>query len=59
MIDNQALLEQIQSTLQETSVLYQSSRALTDASSPSEIIDVVVNYLIGPHVNQVFVASAQ
>jgi len=56
IIDNQALLEQIQSTLQETSVLYQSSRALTDASSPSEIIDVVINYLIGPHVNQVFIA---
>ena len=56
IIDNQALLEQIQSTLQETSVLYQSSRALTDASSPTEIIDVVINYLIGPHVNQVFIA---
>lgn len=56
VIDNQVLLAQIQSTLQETSVLYQSSRALTDATSPEEIIDVVVNYLIGPHVNQVFVA---
>ena len=56
VIDNQALLEQIQSTLQETSVLYQSSRALTDATTPSDIVDVVVNYLIGPHVNQVFVA---
>jgi len=56
VIDNQALLGQIQSTLQETSVLYQSSRALTDATSSTEIIDVVVNYLIGPHVNQVFVA---
>lgn len=56
VIDNQALLQQIQSTLQETSVLYQSSRALNDATSPSEIIDVVINYLIAPHVNQVFVA---
>jgi GAF domain-containing protein/DNA-binding response OmpR family regulator len=56
IIDNQALLEQIQATLQETSVLYQSSRALTDASSTTEIIDVVINYLIGPHVNQVFIA---
>lgn len=56
VIDNQTLLRQIQSTLQETSVLYQSSRALTDATTPSEIIDVVINYLIGPHVNQVFVA---
>lgn len=56
VIDNQVLLEQIQSTLQETSVLYQSSRALTDAQSTTDIIDVVVNYLIGPHVNQVFVA---
>jgi len=56
VIDNQALLGQIQSTLQETSVLYQSSRALTDATTSEEIIDVVVDYLIGPHVNQVFVA---
>ena len=56
VIDNQTLLEQIQSTLQETSVLYQSSRALADATTPTEIIDIVVNYLIGPHVHQVFVA---
>lgn len=56
VIDNQTLLRQIQSTLQETSVLYQSSRALTDATTTTEIIDVVINYLIGPHVNQVFVA---
>ncbi len=56
VIDNQALIVQQRATLQETSILYQSSRALTDATSSHQIIDVVVNYLIGPHVNQVFVA---
>jgi len=56
VIDNQLLLEQIQNTLQETSVLYQASKALLETSSPQEIIEVIVNYLIEPHINQVFVA---
>lgn len=56
VIDNQLLLEQVQSTLQETSVLYQASKALLDSTTPKEIIDVVVNFLIEPHINQVFIA---
>ncbi len=56
VIDNNLLFEQIQSTLQETSVLYQASRALTQATNPSEIVDVIVNYLIEPHVTHVFMA---
>lgn len=55
VVDNMVLLEQIQSTLQETSVLYQASRALIEASSPQDIVDVIVNYLIEPHVTNVFV----
>lgn len=54
VVDNNLLFEQIQSTLQETSVLYQASRALTQATTPSEIVDVFVNYLIEPHVSHVF-----
>jgi len=53
VLDNQILLEQIQSTLNETSTLYQASRALNEADDPQDIIDVVTNYLIEPHVNQV------
>ena len=56
VVDNILLFEQIQSTLEETSVMYQASRALTDAATPDEIVDVVVNYLIHPYVNQVFLA---
>lgn len=56
VLDNILLLEEIQTTLEETSVLYQASRALTQASGPEEILDVVVDYLIPQHVNQVFMA---
>ncbi|MCS6836902.1 MAG: GAF domain-containing protein [Anaerolineae bacterium] len=56
VLDNITLLEQIQSTLQETSILYQASRALTEANSPADIVDVIVNYLIEPHIDQVFIA---
>jgi GAF domain-containing protein/CheY-like chemotaxis protein len=56
VIDNQVLLEQVQSTLQETSVLYQASKALLETSEPEGIIEVIVNYLIEPHINQVFIA---
>ncbi len=56
ILNNLILFDQIQRTLEETSILYQASRALSDATTPVEIIDVVVNYLIPPHVNQVFIA---
>ncbi|MCU0513611.1 MAG: GAF domain-containing protein [Anaerolineae bacterium] len=56
VIDNQLLFQQIDSTLQETSVLYQASRALIEVSEPAEIINVIVTYLIEPHINQVFIA---
>ncbi len=56
VIDNQLLLEQIQSTLQEQSVLYQASKALLETSQPHDILDVMVNFVIEPHVNQVFIA---
>jgi len=56
VIDNILLFEQIQSTLEETSVLYQASRALTEASTAEDILNVVVNYLIQPHTHQVFIA---
>lgn len=56
VINNQLLLEQIQNTLQETSVLYQASRALTQATSSDEVLQVVVNYLIDSHVDHVFIA---
>ena len=56
VIDNYLLLEQIQSSLEETSVLYQASRALTDASTPTEVINVVVSHLTNRPISQVFIA---
>jgi GAF domain-containing protein/DNA-binding response OmpR family regulator len=56
VFNNIALFEQTQATLEETSTLYQASKALSDATNASEILDVVVRYLIGDHVSQVFVA---
>lgn len=55
-IENQSLLVQVQSTLQETSVLYQASRALTEVETPEEIVDVITTNLIEAHINQVFIA---
>ncbi|MBC8100628.1 MAG: GAF domain-containing protein, partial [Armatimonadetes bacterium] len=56
VLDNLVLVEEIQSTLQETTVLYQAGRNLFNAATPQEILDVVINFLIEPHVDQAFVA---
>jgi PAS domain S-box-containing protein len=50
------LFDQIQGSLEETSTLYQAGRALTDARKAEDILDVVVTYLVAPHVKQVFIA---
>jgi GAF domain-containing protein/DNA-binding response OmpR family regulator len=53
VIDNMVLLEQIQNTLQETSTLYQASRALIEASTPADIVNVAVSNLTDGSVNSV------
>jgi GAF domain-containing protein/CheY-like chemotaxis protein len=50
------LFDQIQGSLEETSTLYQASRALADASEVDDILEVIVEYLIAPHINHVFIA---
>ena len=55
-MDNYLLLDQIQNSLEETSILYQASRALNDASTPTEILDVIVSHLISRPITQVFIA---
>ncbi|MBC7809728.1 MAG: GAF domain-containing protein, partial [Burkholderiales bacterium] len=54
IIDNILLFEQIQSNLEETSILYQASRALGDVTRPEEILEIVINYLMQPGVTQIF-----
>ncbi len=56
VVDNYLLLEQIQKSLEETSILYQASRALNDATTPEEILDVIVNHLTNRPISQVFMA---
>jgi GAF domain-containing protein/DNA-binding response OmpR family regulator len=56
VVDNMLLLNQIQNTLQETSVLYQASRALSETNNPQDIVDVVVDQLVEPHVTRVILA---
>ena len=56
VVDNYLLLDQIQNSLEETSILYQASRALNDASTPDEILDVIVSHLISRPITQIFIA---
>ena len=56
VLDNIALVSEIRTALEETSTLYQANRQLIEASSPQEIVQAVVDYLIEDHVDQVFMA---
>ncbi len=54
--NNIILFKQIQNALEETSVLYQANRALSDATTTADVLDVVVNYLVEPSISLVFIA---
>ncbi|HRL10917.1 MAG TPA: GAF domain-containing protein, partial [Aggregatilineales bacterium] len=56
VLDNLSLVEEIQSTLDETTVLYQAVSGLTEADDPGDILNTVVDYIIEPHVDLVFIA---
>jgi GAF domain-containing protein/CheY-like chemotaxis protein len=56
VIDNQLLVEQTQANLREANVLYNVSREINAVSQVEEIIDIVTEYLAGPHISQVFIA---
>ncbi|TVR23609.1 MAG: GAF domain-containing protein [Anaerolineaceae bacterium] len=49
LLNTFALFSQIQSSLEETSTLYQASRDLYEATSPTEILNVAVTQLVGSH----------
>ena len=57
VIDNYLLVERIQSTLDETSSLYQASRALGDASEPEQILRIVADFLLGTEITQAFIVQ--
>ena len=54
--DNILLLDQIQANLRETSVLYEATRALSDASTPADVLDIAQRYLGGGRITQAFIA---
>jgi GAF domain-containing protein/CheY-like chemotaxis protein len=58
-IDNRYLIEQTRSTLEETTVLYRATRALAgkEVATPSDILEIVIDNLIGEHIDQAFVVS--
>ncbi len=56
IIDNILLFGQINSTLEETSTLYQASRALSDAATPADILNVVITHLQNRSISTAFVA---
>ncbi len=59
VLDNQLLLERVQVTLDETNVLYQSSRALSDANTVDDILDVIITYMLNRPVSQVFIVMLE
>jgi len=56
VISNFLLFNQIQTTLDETSILYEASRALSNATTTEDILQVVVTHLTNRPVTQVFLA---
>lgn len=56
VFDNILLLSQIQSTLQETSVLYQASRALSDTDTAEGVLEIATHFLAERPNSTAFVA---
>ena len=54
--DNILLLDQIQANLRETSVLYEATRALADARTPADVLELVKTHLSGGRLDQAFIA---
>ncbi|MEZ4671383.1 MAG: GAF domain-containing protein [Anaerolineae bacterium] len=55
-IDNRNLQRRTEAAFQEASILYETSRALANITSPEEIVNVLRAKTIMPHVNQIFMA---
>jgi GAF domain-containing protein/CheY-like chemotaxis protein len=55
-LDNRYLFQRTESALQEASVLYQASRALSEGATHHDILQTVVNHLLHDEITQVFIA---
>ena len=56
VFDNILLLDQIQSALQETSILYQASRALSDTGTAEGVLRIATDFLTERPISLAFVA---
>ncbi len=52
-LDNFVLVQQTQESLEETAILYQTSRGIANAASAKEEIDAVVDFAVPPFVTSV------
>lgn len=52
-LDNFVLVQQTQESLEETAILYQTSRSIANAASAKEEIDAVVDFAVPPFVTSV------
>ncbi len=53
VLNNLALFEQIEEALAETRILYETSRALSDASTPRDILRAIVDHMTNRPIDQV------
>jgi GAF domain-containing protein/DNA-binding response OmpR family regulator len=53
VLSNLALFEQIEEALAETRILYETSRALSDASTPRDIVNAIVDHMTDRPIDQV------
>lgn len=55
-IDNRNLYRRTELSFQEATIQYETSRALSNASTPEDIVQAAVNHLKQIHITQVFMA---
>ncbi len=53
--DNILLLDQIQANLRETSILYEATRALADARTPADVLEIAQRHLNGGRLTSAFI----
>ena len=56
VLDNQILVEETQKSLTEISIQYQAGRELAKTDDPRDISDIIINFLMEPHINHLFLA---
>ncbi len=58
-LDNRYLFQSTERALEEASILYQASRAITAAGQPADILQALTSYLLHEDVHHIFIALLQ